>query len=719
MDTSDNKTPRFPNLPERIRGLERLAYNLWWSWHRESWKMFRALDLQAWRESDENPVRMLATLPVEALASAATDPGFLELYDSVLDRFDAAVASHSGWFPAQYPNLASPLAYFSAEYAFHASLPLYAGGLGVLAGDFMKESSDLALPTVAVGLIYSRGYLSQRIRDDGSQEDEERTLDRTYDPINAVLDEKGAPLVVAIPLFDPPVHVTVWRADIGRVPVYLLDTDIDANQPWDRSIAHHLYATNPEQRLRQEIVLGIGGMLVLEALGIRPAAVHINEGHPALAFLERVHQMAAQGASFEDTVARVRATSIFTTHTPVAAGTDIFPFPLMDKYFGAAWKSLGTDRDRLLALGVDPAQPAAGFNMTVFALRMAGWSNAVSRRHGEVARKIWAELWPEKKIDDVPIVAVTNGVHLSTWIDPSGIQPLLDRYLGPAWQEEQERPGVWELVDRIPDQELWRAHEALKETLFDEINERARKRWQTGRVRAAHVVALGSLLDREIFTVRFARRFTAYKRPDLILQDLKRLKRLLLDSWHPMQIIFAGKAHPSDAEGQRLIQKICRLAQDSEFAARVAFVEDYDQELALRMVRGVDLWLNNPLPPLEASGTSGMKAAVNGVPNLSILDGWWIEGFNGKNGWAFGDQTGGAEAAGADRTKSDAEAIYRLLEEKIIPLYYQRSDDEVPHDFIQVMKAAMRSVAPAFSTRRMAKEYAERFYIAALRPPEK
>jgi starch phosphorylase len=408
----------------------------------------------------------------------------------------------------------------------------------------------------------------------------------------------------------------------------------------------------------------------------------------------------------------VRATSIFTTHTPVAAGTDIFPFPLMDKYFGAAWKTLGADRDRVLALGVDPSQPGAGFNMTVFALRIAGWSNAVSRRHGEVARKMWAGLWPDKTIEDVPIVSITNGVHLPTWIDPMGLQPLLDRYLGPAWIEEQERPGVWEVVDKIPDRELWRAHEALKEALFEEINERARRRWQTGSVRAEHVLALGSLLDREIFTVGFARRFTAYKRPDLILQDLKRLKRLLLDSWHPMQIIFAGKAHPSDAEGQRLIQKVCRLAQDSEFAARVAFVEDYDQELALAMVGGVDLWLNNPLPPLEASGTSGMKAAMNGVPNLSILDGWWLEGFNGKNGWAFG----GEETIEGDRTKADAEAIYRLLEEKIVPLYYHRSDDEVPHEFVQVMKASIRSIAPNFSTRRMAKEYAGRFYAAALRP---
>jgi starch phosphorylase len=711
MNPNENAAPstRLPNLPERIRGLECLAYNLWWSWHRQAWELFRAIDLRAWRENDENPVRMLASLPAEVLESAARDAGFLDLYDSVLDQFDASLTSHSGWFSAQYPGARAPLAYFSAEYAFHSSLPLYAGGLGVLAGDYMKELSDLAVPTVAVGLIYSRGYITQKIRDDGRQEGEERTLDRTYDPISAVLDAKGLPLIVEVPLFDPPVHVAVWRADIGRVPVYLLDTDLEANQPWDRAIAHHLYATNPEQRLRQEIVLGMGGMCALNALGIHPAAIHINEGHPALAFLEWMCQWTEQGLSFDDALARVRAGSIFTTHTPVAAGTDVFPFSMMEKYFAPTHVRLGHDCRRLLDLGVNPTDPGAGFNMTVFALRMAGRSNAVSRRHGEVAREMWASVWPEKKAGEVPIAAVTNGVHLPTWIDPIGLQPLLDRHLGSAWLDEQDRPDVWKPVAQIPDKAFWRIHQNLKVSLFDEVNERARRRWQQNHVRAESVIAFGSLFDPEIFTIGFARRFTSYKRPDLILADLERLKRLLIDSWHPVQIVFAGKAHPSDAAGQRLIQKIFRFAQENEFGGRLAFVEDYDQELALRIVRGVDLWLNNPLPPLEASGTSGMKASVNGVPNLSILDGWWIEGYNEQNGWAFG-----ADAPREDRSKPDAEAIYRLLEEQIVPLYYRRSDDGIPHDYVRVMKAAIETVAPAFSTRRMAKEYATGFYASAL-----
>lgn len=709
FDQDPSPDSRFPQLPERIRGLEPLAYNLWWSWHRHAGELFRALDLRAWRECEENPVRMLASLPKQILDSAAADAGFLKLYDTVWKSFSEQMALRTGWFSSAFPGLSGPIAYFSAEYAFHSSLPLYAGGLGVLAGDYVKEACDLCIPVVAVGLIYSRGYLTQRIRDDGRQEDQERTLDRRHDPITAVRDAQGAPLVVQVPLFDPPVHVAVWRADVGCIPVYLLDTDIEANQPWDRAIAHHLYATNPEQRLRQEIVLGIGGLRALKALGIHPAAVHINEGHPALAFLTRLRLRVEQGASFADALEDVRSTSIFTTHTPVAAGTDIFPFSLMDKYVSPIYEALGAGRESVLQLGVDPANPGAGFNMTVFALRMARYSNAVSVRHAEVARGMWAGVWPDKKPEEVPIEAITNGVHLSTWIDPIGLQPLLDRYLGPDWLREQDQAEIWRKIDDIPDDVFWRARLDLKVALYDEINERARRRWQLDRVRGESAVAFGALLDPEIFTIGFARRFTGYKRPDLMLEDLDRLKRLLLDSWHPIQIIFAGKAHPSDEEGQRLIQKVFRLAQDPEFGARLAFVEDYDQELALRMVRGVDVWLNNPMPPLEASGTSGMKASVNGVPNLSILDGWWIEGYDRSNGWAFG-----GDPVDGDRTKPDAESIYRLLEQTIVPLYYRRSDDEIPHEFVRVMKAAIRTVAPRFSSRRMAKQYASQLYARAM-----
>jgi len=701
--------PRLSNLPERIRGLERLSYNLWWSWHRLARELFPALDLQAWRESDHNPLRMLTLLPQETLDRASRDKDFLENYDSVMAEFDADIASHTGWFTNEYGKPAAPLAYFSAEYGFHHSLPLYAGGLGVLAGDYIKECSDLAIPVVAVGLIYSRGYLSQKIRDDGWQEDNETVLDRTDDPVTLVRDENNEPLRVRVPFFDPPVHVLVWRADIGRVPVYLLDTELETNQPWDRAIAHRLYTNDPEQRLRQEIVLGIGGMQVLAALGIEPSAVHINEGHPGLAFLERVRRLVERGATFDDAVAKIRNTSVFTTHTPLSAGTDVFPFPLIEKYFSSHYQEFGTDRDGLLRLGTNPLNPDAGFNMTVFALRMSKFCNAVSKKHGEVARAMWQPVWPELKEKDVPIAGITNGVHLLTWMDPLWLQPLFDEYVGPGWVRDQDQPKMWERVEKIPDEKLWHTRLRLKILLIDEINERARVLWQNKEARAESVIAFGALLDPEILTIGFARRFTSYKRPDLILHDLDRLKRLLINPLQPVQIIFAGKAHPSDVGGAQLIQKVFNLAKNPEFAARIAFVEGYDQHMAQQMVRGVDVWLNNPLPPLEASGTSGMKAGANGVPSLSILDGWWLEGYNGSNGWAFGDNP-----VEGDRTAADADSLYRLLEEKVVPMYYRRSDDEVPHEFVKVMKAAIKSVAPEFSAMRMAKDYVREFYVEAL-----
>jgi starch phosphorylase len=693
------------HLLDRIRGLQEMAYNLWWSWHPAARELFRALDLQAWRESGHNPVRMLALLPQAVLESAAQDEAFLANYDAVLQQFEAETHSHKGWYTHKYGQPSAPLAYLSAEYGLHTSLPVYAGGLGILAGDYLKECSDLAIPVVAVGLIYSRGYVWQRIREDGWQEDLEQDLDRTYDPIVRVLDASGNPLTVQVPLFDPPVHVAVWRVNVGRVPLYLLDTDLEVNQPWDRAIAHHLYATDPEQRLRQEIVLGMGGMRVLEALDIRPAALHINEGHPGLAILERVRSLVAEGMGFEDASQRVRESTIFTTHTPVAAGTDVFPFQWIEKYFGGYYQQLGLDRDTLLQLGTHPDDPGSGFNMTVFALRMARFSNAVSQRHGEVARKMWANLWPGKSDQEVPIAAITNGVHLPTWIEPLRLQPLLSRYLGADWIDRQDRPEMWERVDEIPDAELWRVRQQFKASLIAQIDRRTRARWQQDGVAASSVVAFGALLDPEILTLGFARRFTGYKRPDLIFADLERIKRLLTDPWHPVQIVFAGKAHPADQDGKRLIQRIFRLAQDHQFAGRVAFVENYDQELASYIVRGVDVWLNNPYPPLEASGTSGMKAGVNGTPNLSILDGWWLEGYNGANGWGFG-----GEILQGDRTQADAARLYQLLEEQVVPLYYKHSDDGVPHDFVKVIKAALKSIAPRFGTRRMVAQYTDQFY---------
>jgi starch phosphorylase len=699
----------FPHLPDRISGLSDLAYNLWWSWQPDARNLFRDLGVYTWRESGHNPIRMLAISPAEVLEGAAGDKEYLQRYQEVMDRFEKEIGSPTGWFSDNYGMPTSPLAYMSAEFGLHASLPTYAGGLGILAGDHLKECSDLGVPVIGVGLIYSEGYVQQHIGEDGWQQDVETTLDRTYDPILPVLDEHGNPMIVQMPIFDPPLHVAVWKVAVGRVPLYLMDTDLDVNQPWERAIAQQLYARSPEQRLKQEIVLGMGGIEILEALGIHPAALHLNEGHPAFAILARISHAMHEGATFDEAFQQVRDSSVFTTHTPMAAGTDVFPFQLMEQYFGSYCAGLGIDQQAFMKLGIHPQDPGAGFNLTVFTLRSAKHCNAVSRRHGEVARQMWASLWPDKKPEDVPITSITNGVHLPTWIEVVQMQGLLSRYLGPDWRREQDRSDVWQGIDGIPDEEVWHLHRDLKSLLFAQIDARARRRWSNGKSTPSIILASGALLDPQVLTIGFARRFTGYKRADLIFHDLERTKRMLSDGLHPVQFVFAGIAHPADNDGKSLIQEIVRLAQDPACAGRIAFVENYDQGLAQYLVHGVDVWLNNPLPPLEASGTSGMKAAINGTPSLSILDGWWIEGYEGSNGWAFG-----GEAIEGDRTQADAEAVYRLLEEKIIPLYYERSDDGVPRGFVKVMKAAIKSVAPAFSARRMLKEYVEREYAEAL-----
>jgi starch phosphorylase len=683
-------------IPERIRGLVDLAENLWWTWHPQARRLFRALDYQAWRESTHNPILMLRLIPPERFQEASQDPEFLALYDQVLAEFREDLARR----PIELPG---PIAYFCAEFGIHVSLPIYAGGLGILAGDTLKEASDMALPMVGVGLVYSQGYVTQRIREDGWPEDVHKTLDHSAHPLQPIFLD-GEPLYIAIPAFDPPVRAQVLWAQIGRVPLYLLTTDVEGNAPWDRAISQQLYTTDLEQRLRQEWVLGIGGMRALAALGIRPAVLHLNEGHPAFALLERIHALVQEGLSFEEALRKTRESTVFTTHTPLPAGTDVFPFHLVDRYLAPYCELCGLPKEAILELGTHPRDPS-GFNMTVFALRLSRYVNGVSQKHAEVARRIWAGV--SFRNEELKIEAITNGVHLFTWIEPLRVQRLLDKYLGRAWRENPEDPRVWENVEKIPDEELWAVHQERKEALIAELAARARKRWQEGAP-AANILAFGTLLDPHVLTLGFARRFTAYKRPDLLLFDPERLRKLVTDPSRPIQIVFAGKAHPADIEGKRLIQRVFRLAKDPAFAGRIAFVEEYDQHLARFLVAGVDVWVNTPLPPLEASGTSGMKACVNGVPHLSILDGWWPEGFNGQNGWAFGDK----EIEG-DRTAKDAAELYRILEEQVIPLYYERGTDNIPHGFVRMMKEAIKSVAPRFCTRRMLRDYWEKFYLPA------
>jgi len=702
-----------PGIPERIAGLGDLAYNLWWSWTPAAKMVFKRLNSPAWIESIHNPVRMLHALPEETLVAASKNPVYLRYYDLVMKRFQEEMAPGNSWFSTRYSHdNGLSIAYFSAEYGLHHSLPLYAGGLGFLAGDHLKQSSDMGLPLVAVGFMYSKGYLNQHIGPDGWQQDIRETLDRDTAPIRRVLQNERDQMVIRVPFIEPPIYVAVWKVDVGRIPLYLMDTDITQNDPANRSISHRLYIGDKEERLKQEIVLGIGGSYMLDILGICPSVIHLNEGHPAFALLERIRQSLVDAGTFEEGSNRVRETTIFTTHTPVPAGHDAFPAALMDKYFGGYYPLLTLNREKFLALGRSPQGPRDHFNMTAFALRMSEFRNGVSRRHGEVARRMWNPLWPGITEEDVPIRHITNGVHVPTWLDPK-MAILLNKYFSPTcpqWMNAHDMTRIWELIYEIPDEELWPVHIQLKRKLINRMREHKRRKWVAEVTDPLNVVSGGTLLDPTALTIGFARRFSAYKRADLIFSNIERLKKIVTNPWKPVQIIFAGKAHPADEEGKQIIQKVYRYALQKDFGGRIAFIEDYGEQLAQYMVHGVDVWLNNPLPPNEACGTSGMKASLNGVLHLSVPDGWWPEGFNGKNGWTFGETD-----TGWNHDREDADQLYDLLEREIVPTYYTQSDDGIPHIWVKMMKEAIRCTAPRFSSRRMLKEYVRMGYDPALR----
>jgi starch phosphorylase len=702
----DSIGKRFPHIPERITGLGELAFNLWWSWNPAARMLFKSLDRHAWKESVHNPVRMLREMPPEIMESAANNSHYLKHYDEAMAEFGRYMELDTCWFTKKITGSAClPVAYFSAEYGLHHSLPFYAGGLGFLAGDHIKEASDLGIPLVAIGFMYPEGYFRQRIRVDGWQENIDETMEREAAPISRMPDDRGEQLFVKVPLTDPPIHAALWKVEVGRVTLYLMDTDLEINAPWHRGISSQLYVGDAEHRLLQELVLGIGGSEILKTIGINDYILHLNEGHTSFALLERIRSRMDKGMSYDDAVQMVRNTSIFTTHTPVPAGIDVFPFYLMDKYFSSYYSVLGLNRESFFHLGIHPDHPSDGFNMAVLALNLTAYHNGVSKKHGQVARHMWQSVWPDRKENGVPIEHITNGVHVPTWIEPK-MELLLNRHLGPDWKQHHDNPELWQAVDDIPDQKLWQVYMWLKTKLINKIRDQARKRWVEEQANPLNVITSGSMLAPLDLTIGFARRFASYKRAYLIFSNLERLKELLNNRWRPIQIIFAGKAHPADDEGKRILQKVFNAACDPALGGRIAFVENYNEQLAQYLVHGVDVWMNNPVPPQEASGTSGMKAALNGVPQLSILDGWWIEGYNGKNGWAF-------EGSGSD--EKDAGAIYDLLEHKIIPLYYKQDEDGVPHEWVKVMKESVKSVGAAFSARRMVKEYAERFYKNALK----
>ena len=700
-------------IPERIGRLEELANNLWWSWHDPPRRLFRSLDYPLWRAGGHNPVKELREVSPDILQAAATDPAFTTLYDSVMSAFDTEMTASDNWFAGTYPDMLNgPIAYFSMEYAIHNSLPIYAGGLGILAGDICKEASDLGLPLVAVGFMYPQGYFHQHISLDGWQQEVYRDLDFEEIPINRVLTPKGETAIAEVRLGDVVLAIGVWQVKVGRTNIYLLDTNLDRNPPQYRQLSARLYIAERELRLQQEIILGIGGVRVLRALGISPMVWHANEGHTAFMMLERIREEVAKGIDFAEAVSKVQATTVFTTHTPVLAGVDVFPANLVEKFFSDYWKSLGIGRETFFQLGQHDGSESQTFNMSALALRLASHRCAVSQLHGEVTRRMWHGLWPELSEDQVPISHVTNGIHVPSWVAPE-LYYLFERYLGRDWIKKHDDVGLWERIWDIPDEELWEIHRQLKRKLLGAMVERARACSIDRECAAQQILSMGALLDPETLTIAFTRRFTEYKRPALIFWDIEHLKRIINNELCPVQIIFAGKSHPADFQSKYLLHQVYNLAIDREFRGRIAFVEDYDMHMARYLVQGVDVWLNTPRRLQEACGTSGMKAALNGVLNLSVQDGWWHEGYNGTNGWAIGGDSDTFKTGEED--KADAEALYRLLEEEVVPRYYARDRRGIPHSWVRMVKEAISSIVPVFCTRRMLKEYTERRYKTAAR----
>ena len=699
-----------PYLPERIARLHDIATNLFWSWDRDARSLFRLLDRPLWHRTRHNPLEQLRRVSPERLAACSRDQHFLRLYDTVAAVLDQGLTSADTWFSREYAGLGTnPVAYFCAEFGLHNSVPIYSGGLGVLAGDHCKAASDLGVPLVGVGLLYTKGYFDQRLRLDGWQEDSDQPFQPATAPLEPLFGPKREPYLTVVPTFGRPVHVGAWQMRVGRVPVYLLDTNLEQNHPEDRELSSRLYAGGPELRLRQEWALGVGGVRVLRALGVQPGAWHANEGHAAFMCLERLREHVVAGMTFEAALAEVRRTTIFTTHTPVPAGHDAFPIEMVAECTGPVWDELGVSRERFLGLGYHPVRDHGRFHMAVLAIRCAAKVNGVAKRHGEESRRIWRDLWPDRATAKVPIGHVTNGVHQPTWMSHR-IQALLDVHLGPEWHWRMEDVEFWKNVLTLDDQVLWHVHNELKAILLSFVREQARRRWSEEWKEAAHVVGAGTLLAPEALTIGFARRFATYKRSALVFRDFERLRKILVNPWRPVQIVFSGKAHPADDPGKALLQQIYTFSRDPRLEGRVAFVEDYDLHLAHRLVQGVDLWLNLPRPPLEASGTSGMKAALNAVPQLSTLDGWWHEGYDGLNGWAIAPAD-----EDVDADASDAEQFYSLLEEEVVPAFFDRDERGVPPRYVAKMKHALHTAGARFTSRTMVQTYVRRYYVPALR----
>ena len=713
MSIFRGEQPNNFNLPEKLSRLADLAYNLWWTWEPEAQRLFEMIDPHLWEETYHNPVKFLRQVKRAQLNAVTFDPFYMSFFKRTIQAYDTYMQADTTWFKRNYPEaLNSPIAYFSSEFGLHETLPIYAGGLGVLSGDHVKEASDLGLPFVAIGFLYTQGYFSQHITEDGWQEAHQVDLHFEDMPVFPLFDDDGEFFKISVELPGREIQARIWEIHVGRIPLYLLDTNVEENSDADRKLTARLYSSDLDLRITQEIILGVGGVRALRSLGYNPSVWHMNEGHSAFLSLERIREKVVGGREFASAAEAVREANVFTTHTPVPAGNDEFPLWLMDKYFSHLWPELGLERDEFLDIARRQLSWGETFSMPVLALRMSERCNGVSELHGQVARKMWHFLWPEKKVKDVPITHITNGIHTGTWL-ARRLRVLFDQYLQPDWLEQIDDPAVWEAVIDIPDEELWEVRRHLKRKLVAYMRERARQQWMQDGIHPVQVVAAGTLLDPYKLTIGFARRFATYKRADLILQDFDRLLNMINQPNRPVQIIFAGKAHPADEPGKLLIQSVYRKVKAAENGGRLVFLEDYDMNLGRYLVQGVDVWLNTPRRPNEASGTSGEKAALNGVLNFSVLDGWWREGYNGRNGWPIGEDKDYTDPHQQDA--EDLASLYDTLENQIIPLYYdQRPSDKMPVEWVKMVKECMRTLAPRFSMRRMVKEYTEQLYLPVI-----
>ena len=707
-----NKITVNPQLPKRIEKLSEISNNLWWSWNTEFLRLFKTIDNDLWETCEKNPVKFLKQVSQERLEAVSKNVEFLKEYDKLARQFEDYMNSKNTWFANNYPeNKNDLIAYFSAEYGLDRTIPIYSGGLGILSGDHLKSASDLGIPLVAVGLLYKNGYFHQKINGYGDQETEYINIELSNLPINPVKDKNGEDLIIYVKFPKRRLYLKVWQINVGRIKLYLLDSDIEKNNPEDRDVTLRLYGGDQEMRIRQEIVLGMGGTnLLTRALGLNPTIYHMNEGHSAFLILELIKNIIKEKQVSFDVARDIESSkTVFTTHTPVPAGNDIFPLDLVDKYFKDFWPRLGLDREEFLRLGMKPSQILEpGFNMGILALKVAGKKNGVSKLHGAVSRELFGDVWPDIAANESPITYVTNGIHTCSWLSPK-LKELYNKYLMPYWQDNIHEDKIWEKINNIPDKTLWETHQDRKEKLLKLVKDNTTQRLRRSGYSYEEINEITSKLNSNALTIGFARRFATYKRATLIFKDLERITQILNNSEKPVQLIFAGKAHPADKEGQDLIKRIHEISMMPQFKGKIFLLENYNIAMSQYLVSGVDVWLNNPRRPMEASGTSGQKASVNGVVNFSVLDGWWAEGYNQENGWTIG--TNAEYNSYEEQDIADSQSMYRTLEDKIIPTYYNKNEEGISPKWIRIMKNSIISTGGKYSTARMLVDYTNNLYM--------